>query len=143
MPTLCTKASFAMVKPLLVEYYGNGGALPVDEPVPTVTTKDRFALMEPFLIGNHTKDKPQPTNNPLQTVTTKGWFGLIDGVAGNVKLDIRFRMLKPHELARAQGFPEDYKILGTIAEQTKQIGNAVPVNTAKALVLAAMGKDGG
>jgi DNA (cytosine-5)-methyltransferase 1 len=47
-------------------------------------------------------------------------------------------MLKNHELKRAQGFPEDYKILGNTTEQTKQIGNAVPVNTAKALSLEAM-----
>jgi DNA (cytosine-5)-methyltransferase 1 len=51
-------------------------------------------------------------------------------------------MLRPHELARAQGFPDDYRILGNRAEQTKQIGNAVPVNTAKALVGAAFGETG-
>jgi DNA (cytosine-5)-methyltransferase 1 len=54
-------------------------------------------------------------------------------------LDIRFRMLKNNELKRAQGFPDDYVITGNTTEQTKQIGNAVPVNTAKALALAAMG----
>jgi hypothetical protein len=43
------------------------------------------------------------------------------------------------ELKKAQGFPEDYVITGNTTEQTKQIGNAVPVNTAKALALAAMG----
>jgi DNA (cytosine-5)-methyltransferase 1 len=47
-------------------------------------------------------------------------------------------MLKTHELKRAQGFPDDYVITGNTREQTKQIGNAVPVNTAKALVLASM-----
>jgi site-specific DNA-cytosine methylase len=54
-------------------------------------------------------------------------------------LDIRFRMLKNHELKKAQGFPDDYVITGNTTEQTKQIGNAVPVNTAKALALAIMG----
>jgi DNA (cytosine-5)-methyltransferase 1 len=47
-------------------------------------------------------------------------------------------MLKNHELKRAQGFPKDYIILGNTTEQTKQIGNAVPVNTAKALSVEAM-----
>jgi DNA (cytosine-5)-methyltransferase 1 len=47
-------------------------------------------------------------------------------------------MLKNHELKRAQGFPDDYVITGNTTEQTKQIGNAVPVHTAKALSLEAM-----
>jgi site-specific DNA-cytosine methylase len=55
---------------------------------------------------------------------------------------IRFRMLKNHELKKAQGFPDDYVITGSTTEQTKQIGNAAPVNTAKALALAAMGAGG-
>lgn len=38
-----------LVSPFLVEYYGNGGSQPVDEPLPTVTTKDRFALVVPEL----------------------------------------------------------------------------------------------
>ncbi len=53
-------------------------------------------------------------------------------------LDIRFRMLKPHELAAAQGFPKDYKFTGNTTEVVKQIGNAVPKNLAKALVRAAL-----
>jgi DNA (cytosine-5)-methyltransferase 1 len=56
----------------------------------------------------------------------------------NIGLDIRFRMLKNHELKKAQGFPEDYHITGNVTEQTKQIGNAVPVGTAKALAKEAM-----
>jgi DNA (cytosine-5)-methyltransferase 1 len=47
--------------------------------------------------------------------------------------DIRFRMLQPRELARAQGFPDHYQFSGTKAEVTKLIGNAVPVSLAEAL----------
>jgi DNA (cytosine-5)-methyltransferase 1 len=47
-------------------------------------------------------------------------------------------MLKPHELKRAQGFPDDYVITGNVTEQMRQIGNAVPVNTAKALATEVM-----
>jgi DNA (cytosine-5)-methyltransferase 1 len=105
LPNVDTSNRYALVEPLLVEYYGNGGAEPVSSPVKTVTTKDRFALLEP---------------------------------STQCGLDIRFRMLKNHELKKAQGFPDDYVITGNTTEQTKQIGNAVPVNTAKALALAAM-----
>ena len=48
-------------------------------------------------------------------------------------LDIRFRMLQPHELSAAMSFPADYALAGTKDERVKQIGNAVPVETARAL----------
>lgn len=53
-------------------------------------------------------------------------------------IDILFRMLRPRELARAQGFPDDYKFTGKTEDVVKQIGNAVPVNLAKALCKAAL-----
>jgi DNA (cytosine-5)-methyltransferase 1 len=108
--------------------------------VKTITTKDRFALLEPLLTDFRFSNKPYPASNPLNTVVTKSHIGLL-GPSVNPRLDIRFRMLKPHELKRAQGFPDDYVITGNVTEQTKQIGNAVPVNTAKALALAAMGRN--
>lgn len=90
-----------LVTPYLIEYYGNGQARSIGDPLPTVTTKDRFALVVPELFP--------------------------------CGLDIRFRMLQPRELAAAMGFPEDYQFCGNKTEVTKQIGNAVPVNLAKAL----------
>jgi DNA (cytosine-5)-methyltransferase 1 len=42
-------------------------------------------------------------------------------------------MLQPHELARAMSFPKGYKFHGNREQVVKQIGNAVPVNLAKAL----------
>jgi DNA (cytosine-5)-methyltransferase 1 len=130
------------VEPLLVEYYGHGGTVPVSEPVPTITTKERFALMEPFFLPNegyYRGNQPRSLDQPVPTITASHGAGkIVTGIAGSARLDIRFRMLKPHELKQAQGFPVDYKILGNTTEQTKQIGNAVPVNTAKALSAEAM-----
>lgn len=48
-------------------------------------------------------------------------------------LDIKMRMLKIPELKRIMGFPEDYQLIGTKAEQKKFIGNAVEVNMARVL----------
>lgn len=50
--------------------------------------------------------------------------------------DIKMRMLKISELLPIQGFPLNYKMVGTQAEQKKFIGNAVEVNQAKVLVNA-------
>lgn len=99
-------------QPYLVSYYGNGGAMSVDDPVDTVTTKDRFGLVEPKLAK--------------------------DGET--YALDIGFRMLQPHELAQAQGFRKGYHFTGSKVEQVKQIGNAVPRHTARAIVAAAVGQ---
>lgn len=46
-------------------------------------------------------------------------------------LDIKMRMLKIPELKRIMGFPEDYVLIGTQAEQKKFIGNAIEVTQAK------------
>jgi DNA (cytosine-5)-methyltransferase 1 len=51
-------------------------------------------------------------------------------------IDIKMRMLKILELLRIMGFPADYKLIGTQADQKKYIGNAVEVNMAKALCSA-------
>ena len=48
-------------------------------------------------------------------------------------MDIKMRMLKIPELKKIMGFPEDYVLVGTQAEQKKYIGNAVEVNMARVL----------
>jgi len=48
-------------------------------------------------------------------------------------IDIKMRMLKIPELKMIMGFPSDYILIGTQAEQKKYIGNAVDVTTSTAL----------
>ena len=43
------------------------------------------------------------------------------------------RMLRIPELKRIMGFPENYVLVGTQADQKKFIGNAVEVNMARVL----------
>lgn len=69
------------VAAFLINYYGNGDARSITEPMDTITTKDRLALV---------------------TVWIKGEPWAI--------VDICIRMLKPRELFRAQGFPDSYVI---------------------------------
>ncbi len=49
LSTICTKQEHCLVKPMLVQYYGNGHAVPLTDPIPTLTTKDRYALVNPSL----------------------------------------------------------------------------------------------
>lgn len=51
-------------------------------------------------------------------------------------VDITMRMLRVPEMKRIQGFGEDYVLIGSKAEQTKFIGNAVEVSQATAICVA-------
>lgn len=114
MPTIAS-SPFGLVEPYLVEYYGTGGATSVDEPLKTQTGRDRFGLVQPMVFHHDGK---------------------------KYLLDIRFRMLQPHELARAMSFPKRYKFHGNREQVVKQIGNAVPVNLAAALCASSLANEG-
>ncbi len=142
-PAICgNRGDLAIIEPALLGQQSCAALRPVSEPAPTISTAGAVALIEPFLIEYYGNGSPNAVTDPLPTVTCKGRHALvrptvvIDGE--RYLLDIRFRMLQPHELARAQGFREDYKFTGTKTEQVKQIGNAVPRRLARALVLAAL-----
>lgn len=159
LPTVTSHRTWGVVQPFITPQFGErDGQEPrthdVDKPLPTVTSHGAGAIVEPFVTPYYGSTKVGKTvNEPLDTVTTKSRFGLVEPVVGSdggrlvevngqlYRLDIRFRMLKNHELARAMGFSDDeteYEFVGTGEQVTRQIGNAVPVNTAVALVDALM-----
>lgn len=55
-------------------------------------------------------------------------------------MDIKMRMLKIQELKEIMGFPKDYVLLGTQADQKKFIGNAVEVTMARKICEATAGR---
>ncbi|MBD8592318.1 DNA cytosine methyltransferase [Pseudomonas sp. CFBP 8758] len=102
------------VAAFLISYYGTENVSGCSSPAPTITTKDRLALV---------------------TVMVKGTPYVI--------VDICLRMLQPHELYRAQGFPADYIIdkgadgrKFTKTEQVHMCGNSVSPPPMAALALA-------
>lgn len=104
----------------------------IDRPIRTLdaTNAGSTALVQPFLVPYYgANTEADSLSAPTRTITTKDRLGLVEPV----QYDIRFRMLQPHELAAAMGFPRDYKITGNRGEQVKQIGNAVVVEQARAL----------
>lgn len=121
----------------------------VDKPLPTTTTATGggvfMAQPEPFITGAFGErvgqtPRTHDIKKPVPTICAKGRINMaaVAPVRGRRrKYDILFRMLEPSELARAMGFSDeetDYEFTGTKTEITKQIGNAVPVATASALV---------
>jgi DNA (cytosine-5)-methyltransferase 1 len=142
LPTLTCKNGFGVVEPFLLPHqHGNDtdeNVRSVEQPMPTVTaTSSDVFLVEPYVSKYYGTGICQPVAEPLDTVTTKDRFGLVEPylipVGDHRYLGILFRMLQPHELAAAQGFAKSYKFHGNKSTQVKQIGNAVPHHTAKAL----------
>lgn len=142
MPTVCgRRGDVALCEPHLLPQHAGSISRPVSQPAPTVTCAGAIALVEPFLVKFYGTSSAASIDAPLDTVTVKDRFGLarptLEIRGERYLLDVRFRMLQPHELQLAQGFRADYQFAGTKTEIVKQIGNAVPRRLARALVLAA------
>ncbi|WP_224722921.1 DNA cytosine methyltransferase [Paenibacillus vietnamensis] len=118
----------------------------VTEPVPTITAGGmHIGEVRAFLIAYYGSSVGQEVTEPLQTVVTKDRFGLvtIEGIDYQI-VDIGMRMLEPHELYAAQGFPRNYIISGynvngrpvTKSDQVARCGNSVSPPLSTALVRA-------
>lgn len=149
LSTATTKARHALAQPTISRVGG--------------PDRDVHACVVPNF-GERRNQKPRvhDVNSPMPTVTSRGAGNLVMPTVGRVSrrqienvdprrvvyidgqahlLDIRYRMLQNVELARAMGFSDkesEYEFVGNIGEVTKQIGNAVPVRTASALVKAVL-----
>jgi DNA (cytosine-5)-methyltransferase 1 len=128
LPTVTCAKGGAFALAYLLPQQSGGQLRPVTDPVPTVSTAGAISLIVEYY-GN---GGARLISEPLPTVTCTDRFALIHAAGG----DVLMRMLKPHELAAAQGFPRGYKFAGNQTEQTKQIGNAVPPGLARAIVAA-------
>lgn len=160
-PTLTTTDRLAMVTSRFLDsQYGNGSPSSIDSVAPTTTTnpKQRLVSCKRFLLNPQFTSPGGSVDNPCFTliarmdkmppylVTTKEGLGIEiydtdSPMTAKVKefmciygiIDIKMRMLNVGELKRIMGFPDNYTLIGTQAEQKKFIGNAVEVNMARVL----------
>ncbi|MGM7841529.1 DNA cytosine methyltransferase [Yersinia enterocolitica] len=144
--TVTTVDHHALVTSNLIKMRGTNTGQKVTEPLQTVTAGgNHFGEVRAFLLKYYGNEKEGVSlNDPLHTVTTNDRFGLVtvEGIDYQI-VDIGMRMLQPHELYAAQGFPSWYIIdrdyTGTKYAKDKQVarcGNAVPPPFAEALVRA-------
>jgi DNA (cytosine-5)-methyltransferase 1 len=115
-PTAGGNHTGVVTVPLVTAYYSSGGQdAPVDNPMLAVPTKARFGLTHVDL--SHPPLTEAQWRRARQVAEFLREFGCWDGgeivtvtIRGVVYIivDIGMRMLKPRELARAQGFPEWY-----------------------------------
>jgi DNA (cytosine-5)-methyltransferase 1 len=141
LPTATTKARFGLVFPVTHSDSSNR-ARSVDEPIPTLTTAARGELA--FITASFGERESQAprvhsVDDPAPTICASGHTNLV--MPGR-EYDILFRMLEPHELAAAMSIstPEQpYYFCGTKTDVVRQIGQAVPRRTGRALALSLMG----
>ena len=142
--------------------YGNGGASSIDTASPTIVNNPKQSIVtaEHFLANPYsfksnggTLEKPCCTliahmdKAPLWLVTAEhGKLGIAifeddSPMTRKIKefmaiygiIDVKMRMLNISELKRIMGFPENYVLIGSQAQQKKYIGNAVEVNMSRVL----------
>lgn len=142
--TIPTANRFGLVTAFISRQFKTGVGHELDKPLATTTTVNKSNLITAFLLKYYGTEGWQGLDYPLHTITTKDRFGLITikGIDYQI-VDIGMRMLKPHELFKAQGFPSDYIIdvdskgnRYPITEQTAKVGNSVCPPLAKAIVEA-------
>lgn len=161
--TLTTKGRMALIQATFLDMqYGNGTPSSVDTVAGTLTTNPKHHLVTvkqhflmnpqfasaggsiddpsftliarmdkrpPCIVTTHTGEvaiEIYETDSPM-TVKIKEFMALYSIV------DITMRMLRIDELKLITGFPVDYVLIGTQAEQKKFIGNAVEVTVARKL----------
>jgi DNA (cytosine-5)-methyltransferase 1 len=102
----------ALVASSLVKLRGTSTAASVDEPLHTISAGGQHhAEVRSFLLAYYGTDQDQAPTSPLATITSRDRFGLVTIQGQDYEIvDIGLRMLAPHELYRAQGFPSDYVI---------------------------------
>lgn len=151
-----------LVAALLSKHYGGVVGHCVRRPIGTVTAQDHHALttatlsrspgghadrVHALLMKYYGTGSGQDMRQPLHTVTTKDRFGLVlvRGELWRLE-DIGMRMLQPHELFAAQGFPVDYIINFEFngkplpkKAQNALVGRSVCPPLAEAMVRAQLG----
>jgi len=148
LATVCATNDKHLVAPIIAKHYGGVVGHRVDRTLGTVTAKDHHALVAAFLTKFYGTSIGSPMQLPLPTVTANGKGGghlalvMVHGEPYRI-VDIGMRMLQPHELFSAQGFPADYEIAPehngrplTKTAQTRLAGNSVCPQVAKAIVEA-------
>ena len=136
--TLDTSNRYGLVTLFITKFYKSGTGQEVTEPLHTITTSPgHFGLVSVFLIKYYGSGCGQGVDEPIATITTKDRFGMVSTILlqNGEKYyiaDIWFRMLKPEEQKKAQGFPDDYVIdhdidgrRYPIKDQVAKIGNSV------------------
>jgi DNA (cytosine-5)-methyltransferase 1 len=150
------KANLVSPQQFLVDAQFGNGAQSIDDPAGTITASRHYH----YLVNPQYNNSGSDVNNPCPVVIAmqgKKPLSLVSVETGQVHIiiyesdnewirrikifmaaygivDIKMRMLKIKELLRIQGFPENYKLMGSQEDQKKFIGNAVTPKVPKHMI---------
>ncbi len=140
--TIPTANRFGLVAAYIGQQYKSSIGHKLEQPLNSITTVNKAQLVQAFLMKYYGSGTGQSLNEPLHTISTRDRFGLVTIHGKEYEIvDIGMRMLQPHELFAAQGFPESYIIdrdhegkRYPKTQQVARVGNSVPPQFAEALV---------
>ncbi|MFG3438403.1 DNA cytosine methyltransferase [Nonomuraea sp. NPDC047897] len=125
---------------------GREHVTPTSEHMRTVTTTGHQSLItappglpmpEALLMAYYGNGRTQGVNEPVGTLPTRDRWALLTSDGQIDVSSILFRMLRIHELRRAQSFPDHYEFVADSSrDKVKLIGNAVPPPMAEILTCA-------
>lgn len=133
-PTIPTKDRITKVHAdfaggyILNPSWGEGHTSGMDQPCPVVIARQDKAPLYYVMATRGPVAVPVYDTDCEWTVKLKEFMAAY-GIA-----DIKMRMLKVPELLRIQGFPRNYYLAGTQADQKKFIGNSVVPHVAEAII---------
>ena len=131
-----------LVTAYIAQHYKSSVGQELSKPLNAITTVNKASLVQAFLTKYYGSDVGQGLEEPLHTITTKDRFALVTVYGTPYQIiDVGMRMLQPHELYPANGFPKNY-IIDKYAdgrpipksEQVYRCGNAVPPQLPEMLV---------
>lgn len=149
------KYNLVTIKPWIMNTNFNNVGSSIDEPSQVITANRKWHYLMNPQFGNQVRSVDDPCFTLIARMDKMPPYFVV-AENGNVSIridqddseytrkikefmsiygivDIKMRMLKIPELKMIMGFPKDYKLIGTQAEQKKYIGNAVEVTMAKVL----------
>lgn len=144
--TVTTTDHHALVSSHMVKLRGECTGSGTDEPIGTISAGGlHIGEVRAFLVKYYSEGgQDQTCRDPMHTIPTKDRLGLVTVAGEQYQIaDIGMRMLEPHELYAAQGFPATYVIAPILNgkrlakhAQVRMCGNSVSPPMAAALVRA-------
>lgn len=144
LDTITARDHHSVAAAALVKLRGECHGADPREPMPTLTASGtHVAEVRAFLTlyyGN-AETAAQELTEPLRTITAKARLGIVTVYGVDYQIvDIRFRMLRSHELLKATcgKYTEGYDLSAAETEEARVrlIGNMVPPELVEALVRA-------